>query len=85
MLGGSLYYLATLIWVMNRSRKWVFWSGTAMEISLILLLQIIFLIFHGVRTTPDAVYFGLISAVGPLAAQFYVMFLGMFTRSERQT
>jgi hypothetical protein len=85
MLGGSLYYLATLIWVMNRSRKWVFWSGTAMEIILILLLQILFLIFHGVRTTPDAVYFGLISAVGPLAAQLYVMFLGMFIRSERQT
>ena len=79
MLGGSLYYLATLIWVMNRSRKWVFWSGTAMEISLILLLQILFLIFHGVRTTPDAVYFGLISAGGPLVTQFYVMFLGMFT------
>jgi hypothetical protein len=86
MLGGALYYLATLIWVMNRSRKWVFWSGTAMEIGLILLLQILFLAFRGVRTTPDAVYFGLISAIGPLITQFYVMFLGMFTRNgERQT
>ena len=84
MLGGSIYYLALLIWVMNRSRKWVFWSGTALEIGLTLLLQILFILFHVVRTTPDAIYFGLVSALGPLTTQIYVMFLGMFKDSRKR-
>jgi hypothetical protein len=84
MLGGSVYYLALLIWVMNRARKWVFWSGTALEIGLTLLLQILFILLHGVRTTPDAIYFGFVSALGPLTTQIYVMFLGMFKDDRKR-
>jgi O-antigen/teichoic acid export membrane protein len=85
MLTGSLNYLSMLIWIMNRSRKWIFWSGTALEIALTLLMQAVFLIEHGVRTTSDAVFFGLVTAIGPLITHIYVMFFGLFrSRSEQR-
>jgi hypothetical protein len=44
-------------------------------------IQIVFLANHEVRTSSDAVYFGLISALGPLATRFCVMFLRIFTNN----
>ncbi len=82
MLAGSLNYLATLMWILNRSRKWVFWSGTALEIGLTLLLQVLFLVFHGIRTTPDAVYFGLVTTIGPVVTHLYVSVVGMWSHEE---
>ena len=77
MLTGSINYLSTLIWIMNRARKWVFWSGTILEIGLTLLVQVIFIMVHGVRTTHDAVFFSLLSALGPFFTHIYVMIYGM--------
>lgn len=82
MLAGSLNYLAILIWILNRSRKWIYWSGTVLEIALTLLLQAAFLAFHGLRTTSDAVFFGLITTIGPLVTHLYVTAVGMMSQDE---
>ena len=83
MLAGSLNYLSMLMWIMNRSRKWVYWSGTVVEIAFTLAVQIAFLLLHGMHPTADAVFFGLATAFGPLVTHFYVMVLGMW--SNRHT
>jgi O-antigen/teichoic acid export membrane protein len=77
MLAGALNYITALIWIMNRARKWVFWRGTLLEIGLTLLVQVFFIVFHGVQTTPDAVFFSLASGVGPLVTHLYITFFGM--------
>lgn len=77
MLAGALNYISTLIWIMNRARKWVFWRGTFLEIGLTLAVQILFIVFHGVKTTPDAVFFSLVSVLGPLVTHLYVTFFGL--------
>ncbi|MBB5340248.1 lipopolysaccharide biosynthesis protein [Tunturiibacter gelidoferens] len=84
MLTGSINYLSILIWIMNRARKWVFWSGTILEITLTLSGQILFIVIHGVRTTHDAVFFSLLSAFGPLLTHIYVMAYGFSGAQPRQ-
>jgi O-antigen/teichoic acid export membrane protein len=84
MLTGSINYLSILIWIMNRARKWVFWSGTILEIILTLLGQALFIVIHGVRTTHDAVFFSLLSAFGPLLTHIYVMIYGMSGAQPRK-
>jgi len=64
-------YIAVLAWVMNRARKWVFWSGTILEIALILAVQTAFIIFIGVRTTREAVLFSLASSLCLVIAHAY--------------
>jgi O-antigen/teichoic acid export membrane protein len=84
MLASSVNYISMLLWIMNRARKWVFWSGTILEISLTLLGQALFIVMHGVRTTHDAVFFSLLSAFGPLLTHIYVMVFGMSGAQPRK-
>ncbi len=69
-------YLAGLIWIMNRSRKWVFWRGTIAEVGLLALVQIGFLMIFGVRSTRDAVLFNFASSFCYLAAHTYIAIHG---------
>jgi hypothetical protein len=85
MLTGSVNYLSMLIWIVNRSRKWVFWSGTILEIVLTLTAQVLFIVAHGVRTTGDAVFFSLLSAFGPLLTHICVMIYGLSGGRPRST
>ncbi|MFC5863971.1 lipopolysaccharide biosynthesis protein [Acidicapsa dinghuensis] len=78
VMSACISHLAGLIWIMNRSRKWVFWSGTAVEIGLLLAAQISFLFIVGVRTTHEAVMFNLISSFCYIVAHGYVGLLGFF-------
>lgn len=55
ILTVCINYIAGLIWIMNRSRKWLFWRGTIAEIALLLVIQVGFVIFFGVHTTRNAV------------------------------
>jgi O-antigen/teichoic acid export membrane protein len=71
ILASCTTYIAVLVWVMNRARKWVFWSGTIIEIALILFVQIAFIIFVGVRTTREAVFFTLASSLCLVIAHAY--------------
>jgi O-antigen/teichoic acid export membrane protein len=76
VLTACINYVAGLTWVMNRSRKWVFWRGTAAEISALAIVQLGFLIIFGVRTTRAAVFFNFASSFCYVFAHSYVAMYG---------
>jgi O-antigen/teichoic acid export membrane protein len=76
VLTACINYLAGLLWIMNRSRKWVFWRGTILEIALVFALQIGFLVVIGVRTTRDAVFFNFASSFCYIFTHGYIAFYG---------
>jgi O-antigen/teichoic acid export membrane protein len=71
-----LNFVSGLIWIMNRARKWVFWSGSILEVVLLLVVQIAFLALVGVHTTQQAVYLGLASSGCYLVTHGYVAIRG---------
>jgi O-antigen/teichoic acid export membrane protein len=82
VLAACINHLSGLMWIMNRSRKWVFWSGTAVEIVLLLAVQVSFLAFVGVRTTRQAVYFTFVSSFCYVIAHGYVGIYGFLKGQE---
>ncbi len=82
VLTACINYIAGLIWIMNRSRKWVFWRGTIAEIALLLVVQIGFTVIFGVRDTRSAVMFNFASSFCYLASHSYVAIYG-FLRAQR--
>jgi O-antigen/teichoic acid export membrane protein len=82
-LSLSMNLVSGVVWVMNRARKWVFWSGSMIEIVLVLGVQIGFLLLVGVRDTREAVFFNLAASFGYAIAHGYVGILG-FLRGPRQ-
>jgi hypothetical protein len=83
ILAASINYLASLIWLMNRSRKWVFWSGSFVEVGLLIVAQIAFVVLLGVRNTREAVFLTLVASICMLIAHIYVSILG-FWRNRHQ-
>jgi O-antigen/teichoic acid export membrane protein len=83
ILAATVNYVAGLIWMMNRARQWVFWSGSLLEIGLLIGAQIAFVLLVGVRNTRDAVFLTLAASVCVLIAHVYVSILG-FWRSHRE-
>lgn len=81
---ACINFLAGLMWIMNRARKWLFWSGTALEIVLLLGVQIGYILLFGVTTTRAAVFFTFASSWCYLATHFYVAIVG-FWRGPRKT
>jgi O-antigen/teichoic acid export membrane protein len=82
VLTACINYVAGLIWIMNRSRKWVFWRGTIAEIGLLLLVQVGYVIVFGVRSTRDAVMFNLASSFCYVFAHSYVAVYGFLKKQE---
>jgi O-antigen/teichoic acid export membrane protein len=82
VLTACINYIAGLIWIMNRSRKWVFWRGTIAEIALLLVVQVGFVVVFGVRSTRSAVMFNFASSFCYVIAHSYVAIYG-FLRGER--
>ncbi len=82
VLTACINYVAGLLWIMNRSRKWLFWRGSIAEISLLAVVQIGYLLIFGVRTTRAAVMFNLASSFCYVLAHSYVALHG-FTRGAR--
>lgn len=76
ILTVCINYLAGLLWIMNRSRKWIFWRGTVLEISLVFIIQIGFLFLIGVRTTSEAVFFNFASSFCYLLTHGYIALYG---------
>jgi len=76
ILSACIMHIAGLVWIMNRSRKWLFWSGTILEIALLLIVQSAYLFLVGVHTTRQAVFFTLISSFCYVVAHGYVGILG---------
>ena len=85
VLSSCLSFLGGLIWIMNRGRKWVFWSGSILEVVLLLVIQIGFIATVGVRTTREAVFFSLCSACGVLIAHSYVTVRGFAETFSNKT
>jgi hypothetical protein len=81
-LALSINFVAGVVWVMNRARKWVFWSGSILEIVLLLGVQTGFLVWVGVRDVREAVFFNLAASVCPVLTHGYVGLLG-FLRGPR--
>lgn len=82
VLTACINYVAGLIWIMNRSRKWLFWRGSIAEISLLAVVQIGFLLIFGVRSTRAAVLFNFASSFCYVVAHSYVAILG-FNKGTR--
>lgn len=78
VLTSCINYVAGLIWIMNRSRKWIFWRGTIAEISLLAVVQIGYLLIFGVRSTRAAVLFNFASSFCYVAAHSYIAIYGFF-------
>jgi O-antigen/teichoic acid export membrane protein len=78
ILAATINYIAGLIWMMNRARKWVFWSGSFLEVGLLVAVQIAFLLLVGIRDTRDAVMLTLAASVCVLIAHSYVSFIGFW-------
>ncbi len=76
VLSACLNFISGLVWIMNRARKWVFWSGSFLEIILLLAAQVTFLALVGVRTTHEAVLFMLASSGCYMVAHGYVTIRG---------
>jgi O-antigen/teichoic acid export membrane protein len=81
VLSASMNFVAGAVWIMNRARKWVFWSGSILEVVLLLGVQIAFLGLIGVRNTNQAVMFNLASSCCYLIAHLYVTVYG-FARAS---
>jgi O-antigen/teichoic acid export membrane protein len=76
VLAACINHLSGLMWIMNRSRKWIFWSGTIIEIALLLTVQVVFIAFVGVRTTRQAVFLTFASSFCYVVAHGYVGIYG---------
>lgn len=84
ILSCCMNLVAGTMWIMNRARKWVFWSGSILEVGLLLIVQIAFLISVGVNTTREAVLFSFASSFCYLIAHGYVTVYG-FIKGPRIT
>ncbi len=82
VLTACINYMAGLLWIMNRSRKWVFWRGTLAEISLLLAIQVGFVLTFGVRNTKSAVMFNFATSFCYVIAHAYVSIHGFRKGSE---
>jgi O-antigen/teichoic acid export membrane protein len=76
ILSCCMNFVSGLLWIMNRARKWVFWSGSILEVALLVGVQISFLIMVGVRTTREAVMLSLASSCCYAVAHGFVTIRG---------
>jgi len=76
VLAACINHLGGLMWIMNRSRRWLFWSGTILEIVLLLAVQVGFITIVGVHTTQQAVFFTFASSFCYVIAHGYVGIYG---------
>jgi O-antigen/teichoic acid export membrane protein len=81
VLTACINYVAGLIWIMNRSRKWLFWRGTITEIGLLLVVQVGFVSIFGICTTRNAVMFNFACSFCYVIAHSYVAVHG-FLKGE---
>ena len=60
---SSFGYVANVLEVMNSSRQWIYWWGCSLEISLILIVQIICISVMNLNQTIEVIYFSVIVAI----------------------
>lgn len=72
VMTACINYIAGLIWIMNRSRKWIFWRGSIAEIGLVVMVQLVFAAIFGVQNTWHAVMFNFVTSLAYVAAHTYI-------------
>lgn len=72
VMTACINYIAGLIWIMNRSRKWIFWRGSAAEVGLVAIVQVGFVAILGVQDTWHAVLFNFVTSFAYVAAHIYI-------------
>jgi O-antigen/teichoic acid export membrane protein len=83
IMTACINYMAGLLWIMNRSRKWVFWRGAVSQIFLLLVVQIGFVAVFGIRNTREAVMFNFISSFCYLIPHAYIAIYG-FLKAKKE-
>ena len=76
VLASAVSSTANVMWVMNRGRRWLFWRGSLIEITCLLLFQSLYVILFGVRTTAAAAIFMLTASCAHFVAHAYVAWYG---------
>ena len=76
VLTACMNHIISMIWIMNRARKWVFWTGSMIEVSLILATEVIFVTVVGITNTRNAVMLGFACSFCYLAAHGYTAIYG---------
>ena len=71
ILAACLNYIGGLIWIINRSRRWVFWSGSVLEVILLLSTQLAFVLLVGIRNTREAVLLTVVSSLCSVVTHIY--------------
>jgi O-antigen/teichoic acid export membrane protein len=71
ILSSCINFIAGLMWIMNRSRKWVYWSGTILEIGLLVATQTAFVAILGIRNTRQGVFLSLTASICYVVAHLY--------------
>ena len=82
VLTACVMYMANLIWIVNRARRWLFWHGTILEIVITVMANAAYITIIGFRTTRQAVLFSLISSVCALAIHVYISVYGFWHGSR---
>jgi len=72
VLASTVSTIANVMWVMNRGRRWLFWRGSIIEITGLLLFQSLYVIFIGVGTIEHAAIFMLTASAAHLVAHGYI-------------
>jgi len=83
VLSSSIFYFAGVIWIINRSRRWLFWSGTAMEIGLTVVAETFFAMVRGASTTHDAILISVLASICVLVAHSFVSLYGFMHGPRR--
>jgi O-antigen/teichoic acid export membrane protein len=63
ILVASINYTTGVISSMNSARRWIFWWGNLLEITVILSIQITCILLMNLDTTIQAIYFSLITTI----------------------
>jgi len=66
ILASCLSYVGGVMWTMHAARKWVFWWGTILYISLTMALQVLGFVYLDLSSTMGVVYFGTLAAAATL-------------------
>lgn len=71
ILSSCIAYLVGVLWTMTAARRWIYWTTTWVNVSLILATQIVFLCQFRVDTTLNAILFGLATNAAYLLAVLF--------------
>jgi O-antigen/teichoic acid export membrane protein len=79
VLSASINVTANALWIINRARQWVFFSGSILEICLLVISQATFASVWHIKSAGDFVALSIIANCAHLTAHAFIMRQG-FTR-----